>query len=121
MIVGRSLAEPHNLQWYCNSLQVASSVEDVQVALLQPLSPYELLNSGRSIGRTPAPYTKDCVVGQHGEGEGRQFNISGGASPHYVSESSFRTAGLVSPLAVGVRNGRPSSPSGWGRGLGRQP
>jgi hypothetical protein len=38
--------------------------------------------------------------------------------PHYVSESSFRTAGLVSPLAVGVGGGVTIIPFWLGEGGG---
>jgi hypothetical protein len=83
MILGRSLAEPHILHWYCNSLQIASSVEDVQVALLQPLSPYELLKSGRSIGRTPAPYTKGSAC-RSALWRGRRQFVTGGSLHGHV-------------------------------------
>jgi hypothetical protein len=47
--------------------------------------------------------------------------VTGGSpSPHYVSESSFRAAGPVSPLAVGVGGGATFIPFWLGEGLGRQ-
>jgi hypothetical protein len=98
-----------------------SCLEDVQVTLPQPLLPSELLNSGRSIGRTLAPYTKGSAC-RSALWRGRRHIVTGGnLSPHYVSQSSFRAAGPVSTLAVGVGGVRPSSSSGWRRGLGRQP
>jgi hypothetical protein len=87
-----------------NSLLPFSSVEDVRVALPQPLSPCELIVrlkqiTGRMLGTLKPQIGR---TRQRPEGEGKKFVNSRLCLPLCVRESSCRAAGPGSPLAFGV-------------------